>query len=152
MHNRDDRNVILCIHIFLRNFEAIKKLNISPLALGGPWQGIHSLHRTSCTLYLMSFRDNSLRILFELGGCEELKKKVHEFCFAGDASCQCRYRGEGMSSTAALYGHPLVVQFFCEQGADKDVRDKFGLTPLQYAAARATFPVKEYTCGKLTAR
>ncbi len=35
--------------------------------------------RTSCTLHLMSFRDNAFRILYELGGCEEFKRKYMNF-------------------------------------------------------------------------
>jgi ankyrin repeat protein len=39
-----------------------------------------------------------------------------------------------------------VVQYLCEQGADKEARDNDGQTPLELAAERGHLPVVQYLC------
>ena len=43
-------------------------------------------------------------------------------------------------------GHLSVVQYLCEQGADKEARDNVGLTPLHSAASNGQLPVVQYLC------
>ena len=47
---------------------------------------------------------------------------------------------------AARYGHLPVVQYLCEQGADKEAKDRCGHTPLHLAAAKGHLPVVQYLC------
>jgi len=42
---------------------------------------------------------------------------------------------------AALHGHLHVVQYLCEQGADKEARDVNDVTPLDYLARNVHLPV-----------
>ena len=51
-------------------------------------------------------------------------------------------------SWAAEKGHLSVVQYLCEQGADKEARDEYGKTPLLWAAAMGHLPVVQYLCGQ----
>jgi len=37
-----------------------------------------------------------------------------------------------------------VVQYLCEQGADKEARDRWGRTPLLWAAEKGHPPVVQY--------
>jgi ankyrin repeat protein len=48
--------------------------------------------------------------------------------------------------TAADKGHLPVVQYLCEQGADKEARDDGGKTPLHKAARHRHLPVVQYLC------
>ncbi len=45
---------------------------------------------------------------------------------------------------AAVNGHLPVVQYLCEQGADKEARDDSGRTPLYQAAFNCHLPVVQY--------
>eukprot|EP00606_Chrysophyceae_sp_TOSAG23-5_P001334 GSChrysophyteH2.ASY1.ANO1.904.1 assembled CDS len=47
---------------------------------------------------------------------------------------------------AAQKGHLPVVQYLCEQGADKEARDYDGETPLHQAAQNGHLPVVQYLC------
>jgi ankyrin repeat protein len=47
---------------------------------------------------------------------------------------------------AAYNGHLAVVQYLCEQGADKDARDGIGWAPLHWAAYKGHLPVVQYLC------
>ena len=47
---------------------------------------------------------------------------------------------------AASNGHLPVVQYLCEQGADKGARSNIGRTALHDAAERGHFPVMQYLC------
>ena len=47
---------------------------------------------------------------------------------------------------AAEEGHLPVVQYLCEQGADKEARANAGMTPLHMAAQKGHFPVVQYLC------
>ena len=46
----------------------------------------------------------------------------------------------------ALEGHLPVVQYLCEQGADKDKRDMDGLAPLYWAADKGHLHEVQYPC------
>ena len=39
-----------------------------------------------------------------------------------------------------------MVQYLCEQGADKEARDDSGMTPLHKAACNGHLPVVQYLC------
>ena len=39
-----------------------------------------------------------------------------------------------------------MVQYLCEQGADKEARCRYGMTPLQKAAYMGFLPVVQYLC------
>ena len=43
-------------------------------------------------------------------------------------------------------GHLHVVKYLCEQGADKEARCRYGMTPLQKAAYMGFLPVVQYLC------
>ena len=49
-------------------------------------------------------------------------------------------------TSAARKGHLPVVQYLCEQGADKEARDDDGSTPLLWAALNGHLPVVQYLC------
>ena len=41
-------------------------------------------------------------------------------------------------------GHLSVVQYLCEQGADKEASSHIGFTPLHWAAREGHLPVVQY--------
>ena len=45
---------------------------------------------------------------------------------------------------AAYRGHLPVVQYLCEQGADKEARNRYEMTPLHGAEPRGHLPVVQY--------
>jgi len=47
---------------------------------------------------------------------------------------------------AAQESHLPVVQYLCEQGADKEARGEYVMTPLHFAALKSHFPVVQYLC------
>ena len=49
---------------------------------------------------------------------------------------------------AAHNGHLPVVQYLCEQGADKEASNNDGETPLLYAAFKGHLPVVLYLSGR----
>ena len=53
--------------------------------------------------------------------------------------------GDGRTALheAAVHGHLPVVQYLCEQRADKEARDVNGGTPLRWAAGNGHRPVEE---------
>ena len=47
---------------------------------------------------------------------------------------------------AAYMGHLPVVQYLCEEGADKEARNRNGMTQLHCAAQQGHLPVVQYLC------